>query len=488
VSVGAPAGAARVAGVEVSTRHFVGGERIGDGPTFEVISPIDGEVIAAVTRGDARTAAEAVAAATAAFPAWAELGAAGRAPYLHRLADLIDANIEKLAAVECADMAMLLRSLRARVIGRGARNFRSYADLAVAYEERDWRSGGTWNRVQRMPAGPVAVITPWNAPFMLSTWKTAPALAAGCTVVLKPAEWSPLSCSLLADLTAEADFPPGVLNVVQGIGEEVGAALVEHPDLRRVSFTGSPETGRAIGGAAAANLVPFTAELGGKGPFVVFADCDLAAAATRAAAQYDDSGQVCLAGTRLLIEASVRDAFTERFEAAVEKQVLGDPREATTTISPLIHPDHLARVEGFVERARAGGDRILRGGRRLPGLFFEQTLIEPAGNDSEVVQREVFGPVLTIQTFDTEEEAVALANSTEYGLSSIVYTGSMGRAERVGRAIRAGTVWVNTFLVRDLTAPFGGAGISGIGREGGNYALDFYSDLKTLQLLDGTLG
>jgi acyl-CoA reductase-like NAD-dependent aldehyde dehydrogenase len=488
VSAGTATGTAEVAGVTVSTGHFVGGERIGGGATFEVISPIDGEVIAEVFRGDREIADRAVAAAAEAFPAWAALGAAGRAPYLHRLAELIDANVERLAAVECADMAMLLGSLRARVIGRGARNFRSYADLAVAYEERSWRSGGTWNRVQRMPAGPVAVITPWNAPFMLSTWKTAPALAAGCTVVLKPAEWSPLSCSLLADLTAEAGLPAGVFNVVQGIGEEVGAALVEHPRLRRVSFTGSPATGRAIGLAAAANLVPFTAELGGKGAFVVFADCDLAAAATKAAAQYDDSGQVCLAGTRLLIEASVRDAFIELFDAAVEKQVLGDPRDPATTISPMIHPDHVASVEGFVERARERGDRILRGGRRLEGLFFEQTLVEPAGNDSEIVQREVFGPVLTLQTFDTEEEAVRLANSTDYGLSSIVYTGSMGRADRVGQAIRAGTVWVNTFLVRDLTAPFGGAGISGIGREGGNYALDFYSDLKTLQLLDGTLG
>src|SRR4051812_41809656 len=228
----------------------------------------------------------AVRAAHEAFPAWAALGPAGRAPYLHKLADLIDANVERLAEVECLDMAMLLRSLRARVISRGARNYRAYADLAVAYEERDWRSNGTWNRVQRMPAGPVAVITPWNAPFMLSTWKTAPALAAGCTVVLKPAEWSPLACSILADLTDEAGFPPGVFNVIQGIGEEVGAALVQDPRLRRVSFTGSPETGREIGVAAARNLTPFTAELGGKGPPIVFQDAHLHAAAAQAPRQY----------------------------------------------------------------------------------------------------------------------------------------------------------------------------------------------------------
>jgi betaine-aldehyde dehydrogenase/5-carboxymethyl-2-hydroxymuconic-semialdehyde dehydrogenase len=385
-------------------------------------------------------------------------------------------------------MAMLLRSLRARVIARGARNYRAYADLAMAHEERDWHSNGTWNRVQRMPSGPAAVITPWNAPFMLSTWKTAPALAAGCTVVLKPAEWSPLSCSVLAELADEAGMPPGVLNVIQGIGEEAGAALVSHPLIRRVSFTGSPETGRLIGQAAAANLAPFTAELGGKNPFVVFADADLDAAARKAAGQYDDAGQVCLSGTRLLVEASVRDAFLERFDAAVAEHVLGDPRDEATTVSPMIHPDHLARVEGFVARARDDGQEILRGGRRLDeGWFFEPTLIVPTSNDAEIVQREVFGPVLTLQTFATEEEAVALANSTQYGLAGLIYTSSLGRADRVGRAIRGGTVWVNTFLVRDLTAPFGGMGISGIGREGGDYALDFYSDLKTLQIADGTV-
>jgi acyl-CoA reductase-like NAD-dependent aldehyde dehydrogenase len=339
-----------------------------------------------------------------------------------------------------------------------------------------------------MPAGPAAVITPWNAPFMLSTWKTAPALAAGCTVVLKPAEWSPLACSILADLANEAGFPPGVLNVVQGIGEEVGAALVADPRLRRVSFTGSPETGRHIGVAAAGNLTPFTAELGGKGPLIVFEDADLDAAANKAAGQYDDAGQVCLAGTRLLVQESVLEPFLERFDAAVERHVLGDPRDDATTISPLIHPDHLARVDGFVRRARANGDVIVRGGRPAGGLFYEPTLIEPASNESEVVQREVFGPVLTLQAFADEAEAIELANSTEYGLSGIVYTSSLGRADRVGRAIRAGVVWVNTFLVRDLTAPFGGVGISGIGREGGNYALDFYSDLKTLQILDGSVG
>jgi acyl-CoA reductase-like NAD-dependent aldehyde dehydrogenase len=482
---------ATVAGIDVPTDHYIGGERISSADTFPTLSPLDQSVLAQVARGGSHEVDLAVRAATDAFDGWAALGAGGRAAHLHRLADLIDANVEPLARVESADMAMLLRSLRARVIARGALNFRNYADLALAHEERDWHSRGTWNRVQRMPAGPAAVITPWNAPFMLSTWKIAPALAAGCPVVLKPAEWSPLSCSLLASLADEAGLPPGVLNVVQGIGEEVGAALVAHPGIRRVSFTGSTPTARQIGAAAAANVVPFTAELGGKNPFVVFADADLEAAAVKAAGQYDDAGQVCLSGTRLLIEASLLDDFLMRFHAAVDAHVLGDPADDQTTISPLIHADHLARVQGFVDRARDSGQRIVRGGApatEVGPLFYMPTLIQPTDNGAEIVQHEVFGPVLTYQTFTTEAEAVALANSTDYGLAAIIYTSSMGRADRIGRAIRAGVVWVNTFLVRDLTAPFGGARQSGIGREGGDYALDFYSDLKTLQILDGSVG
>ena len=285
-------------------------------------------------------------------------------------------------------------------------------------------------------------------------------------------------------------MPPGVLNVVQGIGEEVGAALVSDRRVRRISFTGSPETARHIGVAAGRNIVPFTAELGGKGPMVVFADSDLDAAANKAAGQYDDSGQTCLAGTRLLVEESVSGDFLDLFHRYTDAHVLGDSRDPNTTVSPLIHPDHLARVEGFVERSRTHGDRIVRGGERWrqDGLWYEPTLIEPRDNDSEIVQREVFGPVLTYQTFADEEEAIALANSTAYGLSGIVYTGSEERADRVGRGIRAGTIWVNSYLVRDLTAPFGGIGISGIGREGGDYALDFHSDLKTVQIAQGTVG
>lgn len=484
-----PSSRAEISEVAVSPDHFIGGKRVASEHTFEVRSPLDWDwKLADMARGNALTADRAITAAVDAFPRWSSLAPRERAEHLHRLADLIDDNIADLAVVECADMAMLLESLQARVIHRGAENFRNYADLAAGYEGREWSSKGTDNHVQRMPAGPAVIITPWNAPWLLSTWKLAPALAAGNPVILKPAEWAPLTASMLGDLANEAGLPPGVLNVVHGIGEEVGAALVSDRRVRRISFTGSPETARHIGVAAARNIVPFTAELGGKGPLLVFADSDLDAAARKAAGQYDDSGQVCLAGTRLLVEESVAPDFLDLFNAYTDKHVLGDSRNPTTTISPMIHPEHLARVDGFVSRAREAGDRILRGGERWKddGLWYEPTLIEPKDNYSEVVQREVFGPVLTFQTFADEMEAIALANSTDYGLSGIVYTGSEERAHRVGSAIRAGTVWVNTFLVRDLTAPFGGCKISGIGREGGDYALDFHSDLKTLQISEGS--
>ena len=476
-------------GISVPTGHLIGGTWVDSPTTFESRSPLDwsGMHLADIARGDAATADAAVAAAVEGFGAWGRFTVEERAAVLHALADLIDAHTDEIAHVECLDMGFLEESMKLRLVGRGATNFRLYADLIVAHEERHWDAKGMDNRVLRRPAGPAVVITPWNAPFMLSTWKLAPALAAGNSVIHKPAEWSPLSAAILAELADRAGFPPGAYNLVQGIGEEVGAALVADRRVRRITFTGSPSTARHIGRAAAENIVPFTAELGGKGPFLVFADSDLDAAAERAAWQFDDSGQVCLAGTRLLVEESIREQFLDRFHAHTDALVLGDSRDPDTDIAPMAHPDHRDRVHGFVERARANGDTIVRGGHMVEGsLHYEPTLIEPASNDSEVVQSEIFGPVLTFQTFADEDEAVALANSTAYGLSSIVYTGSRERAERLGREIRAGLTWVNTFLVRDLTAPFGGCGISGIGREGGDHALEFHADLKTVMILDGT--
>jgi len=481
---------ADVGGTAVPVDHLIGGEWVGSPTTFESRSPLDwdGGVLANVARGDQTTADAAVEAAIAGFAVWGNYSVAERAAVMHTMADLIEAHNDEIAMVESLDMGFMYESMKNRLVARGAVNFRLYADLIVAHEERTWDAKNMRNLVQRMPAGPAVVITPWNAPFMLSTWKLAPALAAGNSVIHKPAEWSPLSAALLAELAIQAGFPPGAYNLVQGVGEEVGAALVANPGVKRITFTGSPETGRIIGRAAATNLVPFTAELGGKGPLIVFADADIDAAAHRAAWQFDDSGQVCLAGTRLLVEASIRKEFLTKFHAHVDALVLGDPRDDGTDIGPLVHPDHRANVHGFVERAAAAGDTIVRGGEMADGsLHYLPTLIEPASNDSEVVQREIFGPVLTFQTFTDETEALELANSTDYGLSALVFTTSAERAERVGRALRTGLVWVNTFLVRDLTAPFGGCGISGIGREGGDHALDFHSDLKTLMILDGTV-
>lgn len=478
---------ADVAGVSIATGHFIGGEWVTSPDTFETRSPLDWDAgpLALMARGDAATADAAVTAAVAGFAVWGAMSVADRAATMHRLADLIEERTDDIAVAESLDMGFLENSMRERLVGRGALNFRLYADLIVAHEERVWDAKSMANAVQRMPAGPTVVITPWNAPFMLSTWKLAPALAAGNSVIHKPAEWSPLTASILAELTIEAGFPPGAYNMAQGIGEEVGAALVADDRLRRITFTGSPETARHIGVAAAKNIVPFTAELGGKGPLMVFADADLEAAAKKAAWQFDDSGQVCLAGTRILVEESISETFLERFHHYADELVLGDSRSPETDIAPMVHPDHRDRVDGFVRRAKANGDTILRGGNVVQGsLHYEPTLIAPKSNDSEVVQSEIFGPVLTFQTFADEAQGIALANSTDYGLSAIVYTTNRERAERVGRALRAGLVWVNTFLVRDLTAPFGGCGISGIGREGGDHALEFHSDLKTLMILD----
>ncbi len=479
---------AEVGGVPVSVDHLIGGERVASPATFECRSPLDWDAkLADVARGGAEAAGSAVAAAVAGFGEWSAMEVGERAAALRRLADLIEARNDDIAMVETLDMGFLHRSMRERLVARGAYNFRFYADLVEAHVEPRWQARGTAHTVQRMPAGPAVVITPWNAPFMLATWKVAPALAAGNSVVLKPAEWSPLSASLLADLTVEAGLPAGAFNLVQGTGDEAGAALTTDERVRRISFTGSPATARRIAAAAAANIVPVTAELGGKGPLVVFADADIDAAAEQAAAQYEDSGQVCLAGTRLLVEATALDAFTEALRSRTEAHVLGDSRDTATTIAPVAHPDHLQRIEAFVERATAAGDTVIWGGRRRRNsLHYEPTLIAPASNDSEIVQREVFGPVLTLQAFATEAEALELANSTRYGLSAILYTSSAARASRFARAVRAGIVWTNTFLVRDLAAPFGGCGLSGIGREGGDHALDFHSDLKTLIVANHT--
>ncbi|MGW3370278.1 aldehyde dehydrogenase [Streptosporangium canum] len=472
---------ATVAGVAVEGGHWIGGERVSSTATFEDVSPIDGQVIAEIARGGAEEADAAVRAAEAAFPAWSRTSREERARLLHAVADGVEKRLERLAIVETTDNGALLRSHLRGVMPRVAHNFRFFADRLLELGHEDFDTRGHRNHVSWDPAGVCALITPWNAPLMLATWKIAPALAAGNTVVLKPAEWTPLTASLLAGVTAEAGLPAGVFNVVQGYGEEVGAALVAHPGVRRISFTGSVPTARRISAAAAANLTPLSLELGGKSPLVVFADADLDLAVDLAVEQYDNAGQVCLAGTRLLVEESIAEEFTARFVARAGALTQGDPRDLATDLGPNIHPEHFARIDGFVRRALdAGATAVVGGGpnTELGGLYYRPTLFTGVAADSEIVNEEVFGPVLTLQTFRTEEQAVRMANSTRFGLSATLVTGSEERAARVTERLVAGTVWVNCFFVRDLRAPFGGSRQSGVGREGGDWSFDFYCDLK----------
>ena len=473
-----------VEGVPVPVDHYIDGRRVPSEDRFEVRSPIDWEnwKLADVAAGTTHTVDAAVAAARHAFPAWAALGPHKRHEILTRLADAIDAAVPDLAMVETADNGSLHEAMSRRVLPRAANNIRFFADFARDRLDKPARTlpGGERNRVRYDPAGVTAVSTPWNAPFMLATWRVGPALAAGNTVVLKPPEWAPLTCSLLGELAEQAGLPPGVLNIVHGTGANAGAPLTGHEDVARVAFTGSPATARTVYADAAAHLTPVSFELGGKSPFIVFEDADLDAAAATAAYQYDNSGQVCLAGTRLLVQRSIAHAFQQRFKTNVKNIKVGDPRDPDTTYGPLIHPIALERVTRHVQRAIDAGARLAFGGQPTNGLYYPPTLFTNVPPDAEILRREVFGPVLTLQTFETEAEAIALANSTEYGLAATIYTRSEDRSARVSAAVRAGTVWVNCFYVRDLEAPFGGAGDSGIGREGGRHSFDFNCDVKTV--------
>lgn len=472
----------QVAGVTVDPRHFIGGERVASPDTFQDHSPIDGALLGEVARGGQAEVDLAVEAARDAFPAWAALGPAGRGAILNRIADLIEAHVEDLANLETADNGSLLRSHRRGVMPRVALNLRFFADWAInELHHPDFDTRGHTNHVSWDPSGVAAVITPWNAPLMLATWRIGPALAAGDTVVLKPPEWAPLTASFFADLAAQAGLPPGVFNVVQGYGKEAGAALAAHPGIARISFTGSVPTAKSIARAAAENLTPVSFELGGKSATVILGDADLDLAVDLAIEQYDNAGQVCLAGTRLLVHEDIADAFEERFAHRVAALRQGDPRDPEVDLGPQIHPQHLERVAGFVDRATAEGANAAIGGgpnTELGGLYFKPTLIKEAEPGSEILMQEVFGPVLTLQTFATDDEAVTLANGTEYGLAAVVVSGDRSHAKAISERLVAGTVWVNCFFVRDLRAPFGGSRKSGIGREGGTWSFDFYADVK----------
>ena len=477
-------GRVEVEGIEVSTEHWIGGERVGSADTFTDVSPIDERPIAEVARGGVDEVDAAVDAAKQGFETWGSMDLKERAEILHRIGELIEERAAEIAKVETRDNGSLLRSMTNSVIPRAGYNFHFFADHLSKLDELErFETRGHSNRVTWDPSGVCGVITPWNAPLMLATWRIAPALAAGDAVIAKPPEWAPLTASLLADITRDAGIPDGAFNVVQGIGEEAGAALVAHPDVGRVAFTGSVSTGRLVAASAGANLTPVSLELGGKAPFLIFADTDLEAAVTQAVNQFDNAGQVCLAGTRLLVEDAIYDEFLSRFTEASAAIRQGDPREETTDIGPLITREHLARVDGFVQRARAEGIEVAFGGdpnEELGGLYYRPTVFVEPPAGSEILQQEVFGPVLTLQRFSGEEDGIAKANDTTYGLSAIVYSGDPDKADRVSSALVAGTVWVNCFYVRDLRVPFGGSRNSGIGREGGFWSFDFYADVKNV--------
>jgi 5-carboxymethyl-2-hydroxymuconic-semialdehyde dehydrogenase len=468
--------------------NLIGGEDHPGAAWFETRSPVDGSLIAPVARGSAADIDAAARAAQDAFPAWAAMPGDRRKALLHRIADAIEARAEEIALLECWDTGQAWRFMSKAAL-RGAENFRFFADLAPG--ARDGKSLPTpthLNVTSRQPLGPVGVITPWNTPFMLSTWKIAPALAAGCTVVHKPAELSPLTARLLAEICRDAGLPPGVLNLVNGLGEEAGKALTEHPLIRAIAFVGESRTGAAIQKQAADTLKRLHFELGGKNPVIVFPDADLDRALDAVVFMiYSLNGERCTSSSRLLIHESIAAAFHARLTDRIARLRMGHPLDPATEIGPLIDPGHMAKVLSYVETGRAEGATLAAGGTRIgtAGCFVAPTLFTGATPAMRIAQEEIFGPFLTSLTFRTEEEAVAIADGTRYGLAAYLWTADLTRALRVSDALRAGMVWVNSENVRHLPTPFGGAKESGIGRDGGDWSFDFYMETKNMAFATG---
>ncbi|MEM9605428.1 MAG: 5-carboxymethyl-2-hydroxymuconate semialdehyde dehydrogenase [Pseudomonadota bacterium] len=468
--------------------HFINGASVGSasGATFESVTPVDLSPLATVAKGDAVEIDAAAQAAQAAFPAWRDLPGKDRRALLHGIADAIVARAEEIAFVECMDTGQSLRFMSKAAL-RGAANFRFFADQAPA--ARDGKSTyapGQINISSRSPIGPVGVITPWNTPFMLSTWKIAPALAAGCTVVHKPAELSPLSARLLVEIAHEAGLPAGVWNTVNGIGEEAGRALSEHPAIKAIAFVGESNTGSHIMRQGADSLKRVHFELGGKNPVVVFADADLERAADAAVFMiYSLNGERCTSSSRLLVERSVHDDFCALVAKKAENIRLGHPLDPETTIGPLIHPVHEDKVLSYMQVARDEGATIATGGEKAGGdlaggCWVKPTLFTNANNRMRIAQEEIFGPVLTAIPFDTEAEALALANDVQYGLAGYLWTSDSNRAMRFSDGMEVGMVWVNSENLRHLPTPFGGTKSSGIGRDGGDWSFDFYMETKNV--------
>jgi len=475
-------------------KHYINGEFVDSvsGETFDVLNPSTNENYAKAASGDKADIDLAVAAATEAFVhgPWPRMAPRARARILNRIADAVEAQDQRLAELESWDTGLPITQAKGQA-QRAAENFRFFADLIVAQHDNAFKvPGRQMNYVNRKPKGVAGLITPWNTPFMLESWKLAPALASGCTVVLKPAEFTPLSAQLWATIFEEAGLPKGAFNLVNGFGETAGDSLVKHPDVPLISFTGESGTGRIIYGNCAANLKGMSMELGGKSPAVVFADADLDAAIDSTLfGVFSLNGERCTAGSRIIVERSIYDEFVERYAARARNIVVGDAFDPKTEVGALVHPEHYAKVMSYVEIGKEEG-RLVAGGGRPEGFGEEGNWVAPTvfadiAPDARIFQEEIFGPVVGITPFDTEEEALELANNTRYGLAAYIWTSNLTRAHNFAQSVEAGMVWLNSHNVRDLRSPFGGVKASGLGQEGGYRSIDFYTDQQAVHI---TLG
>ncbi len=473
--------------------HYIGGKLVpsANGATFDVTEPVSNQVYGQAAAGGAEDVDRAVEAATAAFTAgpWPGMAARARARVLNKIADAIEARANEIAATETFDTGLPVTQAQGQA-ARAAENFRFFADVIVAQHEDAFSSPAQLGYVLRKPVGVAGLITPWNTPFMLETWKLAPALASGCTVVLKPAEWTPLSACLLPEIMAGAGVPDGVFNIVHGIGEVAGAALVAHPRVPLISFTGETTTGQTIMRSAAEHLKGLSMELGGKSPCVIFADADLDLAVDSALfGVFSLNGERCTAGSRILAERSVYDSLVARLASRAERIRVGPPSDPATEIGALVHEEHYARVMGYVRLGVREGARLVAGGSRPAGLasgnYLAATVFADVTPEMRIFTEEIFGPVVCVTPFSSEEEAVSLANDTRYGLAAYVWTSDLRRAHRVASAIEAGMTWVNSHNVRDLRTPFGGVKASGVGREGGQHSIDFYTQSRIVHVALG---
>ena len=471
--------------------HYINGEFVNSPLQFEKLYPATNQVIGTVAEGKQAEVDRAVSAAQNAFKTWGKMSASQRRPILRAFAEGIRKNADELARIETFDVGRAIRENNIHYIERIANNIEYFADFAALHGSESYpMDSGYINYVLRQPVGVAVLITPWNIPMLLSTWKIGPALAFGKTAILKPAESTPIGAWKLAQIAHEAGVPAGVFNVVQGFGpNSAGAYLTSHPDVRLISFTGETSTGQAILKAAAGtNMARVSFELGGKGPNVIFDDADIERAlAISQKAAFVNQGEVCLAGSRILVQRGIYNEFVERFAAKLTNEtVIGDPLDPATTMGALNSREHLERVMGYLEVGGYEGKLLIGGDRPdLPapfneGNFLNPTIITDVVPSCRVCQEEIFGPVVTILPFDEEDEAIQIANDVKYGLSAVVQTGNTGRAIRVSNQIDAGTVWVNDWFVRDLRVPFGGMKASGVGREGGHYSMEFYTEMKNV--------